>query len=324
MQLFGYMASTIPIVVIGVITFFIIAIVQEGKGEQRGNAIRHAFLSMISLVMLAITVVSTIFLGQLALKQWVFTNAPDTNAYMISSPPSPEGYLANGKAVPVSSTELTCKDSCEFSDADKTSLRQWLTDYRQWKKDGVPTNADATKRDAVTALSFLIIAIPLFILFFRMLQHEARKEREHGKTKPGPLRSVYFYLIAFSGLVAAVISAALLVNLGLKSALGIKNEQTNVPSPSLTVSSPYVTSMINCAGACGFTTDEVALAKNWQDDNRTIQKGYNQQGTSKTQGDLATDIPILLVTLPLFWYHFASIRRESQDITPEPTKPTTV
>ena len=184
--------------------------------------------------------------------------------------------------------------------------------------------SDALKRDAVTALSFFIIAAPLFVLFFRMLQREARKDRDQGKHKPGPLRSVYFYLIAFSGLVATVISAALLVNLGLKSALGLKNEQTATSTPSLVVASPYVTSIVNCTSACGFTPDEVQLAKNWQDDNRSIQKGYDQQGTSKTQGELATEIPMLLVTLPLFWYHFAVIRRETQDVAPELTKPTTV
>jgi preprotein translocase subunit YajC len=326
MQFTGFLATTIPVVVIGVITFFIIAIVQEGKGDQRGNAIRHAFLSIISLVMLSMVVVSAIYLGQLALKQWVFTNAPDYSSYSVSSPPAPEAYLVGVKslAVPAGSTGFTCSDTCEFSDTDKTSIRQWLTDYDNWRKGDNTGISVARQRDAVTALSFLLIAAPLFFFFFRMLQQEAKKEREMGKHKPGALRSVYFYLIAFSGLVAAVISSALLVNLGLKTAFGLGGEQNQIPYPQPAVNSTYVTSIVNCAAACGFTVQEVQLAQDWQTDNQDIQKRYNQQGTSKAQGDLAGNIPIVLVTLPLFWYHFATIRRESQDVTPEPTKPTTV
>lgn len=325
MPFFGFLGVSIPLVVIGVITFFIIAIVQEGKGEHKG-AIKTAFFSMVSLVMLAIVVATTMFLGQMALKQWVFTNAPDPSRYSLTQPPMPEAYIASKSDGSPNAINYTCKDGCQFSSAEKDGLRSWLSAYSSWRSSGANTLSAVRKREAINALSFLIVALPLYWFFFRTLQREAKRDREVGKNKPGPLRSVYFYLVAFAGLVVVVVSAALLVNLGLRTAfhLGGSTSSTMMlgyPSP---VQSAYVDSIAACADTCGFSADEVQLARDWKNDSTSVQKLQQQEGASPAQSDLTTNIPLMLVGLPLFWFHFAAIRRETKDAKPEPTPTATV
>ncbi len=313
MEFFSFIGIASPVIIIGIIVFFVIALVQEGKTAGRGEAVKGAFLHAVSLVMLAFIVVSVIYLLQLGLRSWVFTKAQDPYHYI--SPP-PTLYLSSDKATsgPVL---YGCSEKCEFSDVDKEQLKSWKESYQEWKKDQSGTSSVTLqrKRNLVNASSFLIVALPLYWwFFFVMLQKEAKKARDQGQ-KPGPLRSVYFYLVAFSGLIGVVVSAALLVNTGLNAALKI-DEDKSQPRPELTVPQidrNGVKSVINCAEKCSFTAEDKRLAEAWLADYDQWQK--NNVTTfpppSSSQTSLANNIPILVVTLPLFLLHFLIIRRES-------------
>jgi hypothetical protein len=124
------------------------------------------------------------------------------------------------------------------------------------------------------------------------------------------LRSVYFYGLALAGLIMAVVSASILINSGLKRVLKTETPDTVV---GLSIAKPgaettTAQSIIDCASTCSFTSEEVALVREW----KTAAEAASTDTTySATQSDLANMIPLLLLGAPLFWFHFARIRKET-------------
>lgn len=321
------MGIMIGITAVGTIVLVVIAVVQEGKMSGRGGAVRSAFTYIVSLVMLGIIVVSSLFLIQEGARAWVFKKAqPNTYAYQ-SAPPMP-GLFQEKTGI---GQLYDCKDTCQLTDADKAAITQWKTEYATWKEqnaDGALTTNE--KRDIVTALSFLIVALPLYWWFFvRTSRREAKRFREeHGKTSM--LQTVYFYIFSLTGLVATVVAGALLINTALKSVFNLQTTTSNnsmvAPSisgyPSFDLNS--INSVINCTEKCGLSADDVTLAKEWKTDYATWQKKTaNPAPTDSTQTDLANYLPLLLVMAPLFVYHFFTIRRETSSDAPKaPANPT--
>lgn len=321
------MGIMIGVTSVGAIVLVVIAIVQEGKTTGRGEAIKSAFTYVVSLVMLSIIVVSSLFLLEEGARAWVFKKAQPNNYAYQNPPPIPALFQDKTGAGQL----YECKDSCQLTDADKTAVAQWKTDYAAWKNenvDGALTTNE--KRDVVTALSFLIVALPLYWWFFlRTARREAKRYRdEHGK--PGMLRTVYFYIFSLTGLVATVVAGALLINTGLRSAFKLQDSRTatTAVAPSVTGYPSFdmnpVNSIINCADKCGLSADDVTLAKEWKTDYATWQrKTANPMQTNSTQTDLANYLPLLVIMAPLFALHFVSIRRENSTETHTPP-PTTV
>lgn len=314
-----FLSVLIPIGVLGIVVFFIMAIVAEAKSAGRGNAVKSAFSYAVSLIMLFIITASAAFLLQMGLRGWVFTKAVSSTFGNGTPPPL---YLATEKGIDGSNAAYACADSCQFTQTDRDNFTAWKQNYASWRENNKPVTGRFStndKRDVVNAVSFLIVAIPLYWWFFiRSVQRESRKLRSEGHGKPSPLRASYFYLVAFTGLIGLVVGGALLLNLGLKRATGLQTDSGAKSAPTM-IGAPYdqngVKSIVQCADKCGFTEDDKALATQWLSDYDAWQKsGANQYPpVTNTQTDLANLIPVILVSLPLFWYHFAAVRREMSD-----------
>jgi hypothetical protein len=297
---------------IGALVILVLAVVQEGKLGGHGTSVKHGFYAAVSLVLLAIAVAASVFVVYLGLSTWVFTKAPYNNGavmYDRAAPPLPLTVVTKEGLSTLAPTYVRqCTTTCDFTTDEVTAIHSWATQYKSWTLESsntVDPYATAKRRDLVNALSFLLVSAPLFFVFFRFI----RRPRESG---PTVVRSVYFYYVAFAGLVLAVVSAAILLNTGLKSIAGVTEDSPKpIPQPLNTddPNTQFVQSIVRCAPLCGFSAEEVALAQRWPMDYQK-QFSYHLSGTSKTQGDLAQNIPLLLVGIPLFWYHFAVVRRE--------------
>lgn len=321
-----FLPFAIPTVAVGILAFIIIAIVQEARTGGKAEAVRGAFTYVVSLVMLFIVTGAIFFLLQQVAREAIFTSAKSTTY----TPAPPALFLSTATS---GSSLYVCTDSCQFNDTDRELLQSWKTQYADWKKT-TPTTVGYTnddKRQTVNAISFLIVALPLWWWFFRrMANRDARRAQKEGATKPSSLRSAYFYIVAFSGLVGLVTAGALLLNVGLKSVLGIQSETTTTPrlaeptKVGVSSSEQYgVKSIINCAEKCGFSADDKALAEQWIGDydawNDANVTTFPAQPSTPT--DLANYLPLLLVSWPLFWYHFMTIRRESAEQKTTPAAP---
>jgi hypothetical protein len=213
------------------------------------------------------------------------------------------------------STLLTCANGdCQLTASDRTQITSWKAEYDQWQKNPSSWNF---RRDLIGPLSFLIVSLPLFIIFFILMERGARVERQK-YTKPTSIRSLYHYFISFSGLLMAVIGLGLIVNSGLQ--VWLKSESSSTSQPVMVSDDTGVRSFLACNTACGYTDADATLANNWLSDYQAYQKGTTST-EGRFQNDLANSLPVILVGLPLFWYHFVKIRRESAEKN-QPTTPT--
>lgn len=315
---------------LGVLVLFIIAIVLESKAEHK-SGFRQAFYTMVAMILLAITVGSTIVLFNVGFRQWVFRSA---NLYQqrYNSPPmlslpsqggvvplkgAPAGAVAPTPTTVTTPVAYACSGTCQFTSDDKAAVTQWVADYRTWQK--TQSLSQATRQSIANALGFLIVALPLFFLFFRWMERGFHQLQ----SKTSPLRSLYFYYVAFVGLLMAVVATGFIVNDGLRVWLKTTPDNGGVVSqPYPATSADYgVTSLLACKDKCGFTAEQVSLANQWLADNATYQQ-RQQSNKGQFSNDLATAIPFVLIGLPLFLFHFFKVRQDTPETKTPPTSNT--
>lgn len=308
-------AIAIPAGIVGALTFFLMAVFsQESKTLSRTTLVRSAFIHVIAFVSLAMLVGSVMYLGQEALRVTVFKKAQTPYSY---SAQPPTLYLSNAKLnTPDAMVALKCDSACELTDSDKSQIATWKDAYTNWQKSNQGAWSVERKRGLVDALSMFIVGTGLFIWFFIFIAQRENRRLRPMLGKPIALRTVYYYLVALVSLLAAIITATLLVNIALKSVFGLQSTP-NTSTPAMvspgTAEKASVQSIIDCRQKCGISTDDQALAKQWiVDYDAWWKKSYNPR-TSDAQSDLANFLPIFIITAPLFWYHFARIRREGHD-----------
>lgn len=330
-----FLAIFVPVIGIGAIVLFIVAVIQEGKAERKGG-FKQAFFTVVSLVMLGLFIGSSVALVTLGLKQYVFKNANKYNQRYNSPPPIYPGSTGSsmggvrGETKPVALTDssgtnldYSCTDNCQFTEADKQGVENWVTSYKQWRDEN-KTNLPL-RRELAGILAFLIVSAPLYFVFRRLMEKGAKVEMMGHKSgeagsagKPGALRSLYYYFVAFAGLIMAVIGLGGVINVGLKVGLKTEPQTFSEPMP-VTTEDAGVISLIACADKCDFSDEQVAMANQWLTDAKE-QRERQKSNAGQYDNDLAGQIPVVLIGFPLFWYHFARIRKESQDkISASPT-----
>lgn len=320
MESLSFIAPLLGFSGVAVIVLAIVAIVQDLK-QERKYGYRQAFYTIVTLVMLVMAVGSVESLLVVGLKETL----PGAKQFNQRYNPPPSFYMvsdgsAQTKAAVTPATSYACTTDCQFTDNDKQAFSDWKTNYANWKTTS--NTSIQTRRNIAGALSLLIIALPLYWLFMRWMNRGA-KEEFSVQSKPSPLRSIYFYGLSFGGLIVAVVGGAFMLNTALNSIL--KTSATNtpriVPALETTYETGMIESVITCADKCGFTAADVQLAKDWKVDWQTYRDLQNSNSGS-AQNDLANSIPLVLVGLPLFWFHFTRIRREGHDVEPTPTPKT--
>lgn len=116
--------------------------------------------------------------------------------------------------------------------------------------------------------------------------------------KSGLIKSIYFYLVSLISLMMVVFSTADLVNLGLKTWVFTKADRADyyiqpcaVPPMPKGTDAPNVDQMVVC-----------------EQNNKQQAENYAAQ----KQRDAVRDIAFILVGIPLFAYHWRTLRRESR------------
>ena len=313
----SFLGFLLPLAGIGVVVLFIVAVIQQSKHEQSGG-FKQAFYTVVSLVMLSITIGAFIATLIPTLRQTVFTQA---SSYATRFDLPPTLYLAGHPGEVVKETSgntYTCADKCDFTVDDKAQFTSWKQQYQDWQKRQISSSA-RFRNDLVGPLSFLIVGLPLYFVFMRLMEKGAKDERMN-TSKPLPLRSLYYYFVAFSGLIMAVFAVGALLNTTLRVALKAEDPNQQFESiPAIGVDQGNgVRSIIACAEQCGFTVEDVDLANAWLSDSADF-KDRSSGKTGRIQDDLANNLPLLAVGFPLFWLHFTRIRKETQVPPVSPT-----
>ncbi|MFH1367406.1 MAG: DUF5671 domain-containing protein [Patescibacteria group bacterium] len=303
--------SVLPgIITLGLIIFAIAAIIEGKTTMKKSLVIRSVYFYLASLITLAIVVGSLIFLINTGLKSWVFTEA-DPLLYRIGPPPT---LYMESKATPETGglAVLACDADCALTGDQKASITTWQENYLSWSESKDKPDNQQRASDIVSALSFLLVALPFFIIHFRIVQKDASKDTE--SKQHGVIRPVYFYFVSLAALLMIVIAGGWLINTGLKTwVIKSANEDINmiksVSSPVLYSDSSAVKSLVDCGAKCGLEQSTVDLASRWQSD----YSEWENTSFSNNQRQAAGAIPFVLLGIPLFWYHWNVVRKESKE-----------
>ncbi|MFA6909025.1 MAG: DUF5671 domain-containing protein [Patescibacteria group bacterium] len=304
-----------PFIILAIIVFAIAAIIEGKNSMKKGSIIRSLYFYLTSLVTLAIVVGSLVVLVNLGLKAWVFEDA--NNGYdSVLGPPSSLYFVETSSpdkaALPITQG-LTCTDGCTLTDSQRTSIQDWKTSFQSWlEANANPGSRNA--RDAVTALSFLIVALPFFLIHFRIVQKDAKVAGDEEKTA---IRPTYFYFVSLASLLMIVIAGGFLINIVLKTwvfpSAGEADElASKVSTPVDFSGDTAVASLVSCGEKCGIDQETIALAERWDDEYMTWQE-QNSRTINNRQRQAATSIPFVLLGIPLFWYHWFVVRKEAKE-----------
>ena len=191
-----FLSFLIPFSFIAIVIFIIVAIMEGKHTSKKSTVIRSVYFYLTSLVTLGIVVGSVIFLFNLGLKSWVFTEAE--SVYTRIGPPSTL-FLADDAVRELTKLEtLNCEEECTLTESNKNNITLWGNNYESWKesKDNPYSNR---YNDLAAALSFLIIALPFFIIHYRIVQKDAKKDEEDEDKKV--IRPTYYYFISLGFII---------------------------------------------------------------------------------------------------------------------------
>ncbi|PJE60064.1 MAG: hypothetical protein COU85_00245 [Candidatus Portnoybacteria bacterium CG10_big_fil_rev_8_21_14_0_10_44_7] len=130
------------------------------------------------------------------------------------------------------------------------------------------------------------------------------------------IRIVYYYLFAVVGLVLTVVAGVRLVNLGLKMTIFQQADQANygcearVPVPAF-IDETKINSTTT-AENLDLSNAQKSDINNWLADYRAWQERQAKIDylTSQRQSEASISIAMLIIGLPLFFFHFRVIRKE--------------
>ncbi|MCI0479716.1 hypothetical protein L0Y59_04175 [Candidatus Uhrbacteria bacterium] len=116
------------------------------------------------------------------------------------------------------------------------------------------------------------------------------------------IKTIYFYLVALIGLMMVVFSTADLVNLGLKTWVFPKADQNEWKEPSCAVMMVKEPALQETDEQFQQRLRQCEESRVNEDDARAI----------RNQKSAVRDISFIVVGLPLFLYHWMTIRRETK------------
>ena len=135
------------------------------------------------------------------------------------------------------------------------------------------------------------------------------------------VRTLYLYLFSFIGLIVTVVGAIGLLNLGLKVFVFTQADKdmysgyqscapeaiNKFPSPAVQPATTTATSSQVC-----LTAQEKADMDQWIASYKDLQEQNKNVDplTARRQRDLATNLAMIIIGLPLYIFHWATIKRE--------------
>lgn len=134
--------------------------------------IRTIYLYTFSLVGLVLVVIGSVQLVDMGLKAWVFTRADEEQRIWQKQPPMPVVAEKRIEAITQNSKEVT------FTDEEKTAMGEWFVTYKNWKtqQEKFDPIISQRQRDEASALSFILVGLPLYLYHWRVIKREKSEE----------------------------------------------------------------------------------------------------------------------------------------------------
>jgi len=130
--------------------------------------IRTIYLYLFALIGLAFLISGAVRFVDMGLKAFIFTKAEEQQRLNFRQPPMPYS---------VEKIETLQEDE-DLSEEEKIIVKEWLTDYKQWKEESSKINyLDAQRhRDASSSLSMILVGLPLYLYHWEVIKKEVKKQ----------------------------------------------------------------------------------------------------------------------------------------------------
>lgn len=139
---------------------------------DKHSLVRTIYLYLFSLVGLALIITGTVRFLDMGLKAFVFTKADEPQKIQQQYY---QGYVP--EAVSKIATPEQVDQATELTDAEKTSLKQFLANYQKWESQNAKIDYLASERqkEASINLAMLLVGLPLYLYHWRIARREAKE-----------------------------------------------------------------------------------------------------------------------------------------------------
>lgn len=139
--------------------------------EKQHSLVRTIYLYIFALLGLMILIIGGVRFVDMGLKAFIFTKAEEEQRLMYRQPP----LLYSIEKV----EEL--QDEEGLSEEEKTAIKQWLADYKDWQEGSSKVNNldSRRQRDASSNLAMILVGLPLYLYHWGIIKREVRRQEKN-------------------------------------------------------------------------------------------------------------------------------------------------
>jgi len=139
--------------------------------EKQHSLVRTIYLYLFTLIGLMLLTIGGVRFVDMGLKTFIFTKAEEEQSLLYRQPP----LLYSIEKV----EEFQDKES--LSEEEKTAIKQWLADYKDWQERSLKINYidSRRQRDASSNLAMILVGLPLYLYHWGIIKREVRKQEKN-------------------------------------------------------------------------------------------------------------------------------------------------
>ena len=139
--------------------------------EKQHSLVRTIYLYIFTLIGLMLLTIGGVRFIDMGLKAFIFTKAEEEQSLLYRQPP----LLYSIEKV----EEFQDKEA--LSEEEKTAIKQWLADYKDWQERSLKINYidSRRQRDASSNLAMILVGLPLYLYHWGIIKREVRKQEKN-------------------------------------------------------------------------------------------------------------------------------------------------
>ncbi len=139
--------------------------------EKQYSLVRTIYLYLFALLGLAILIMGGVRFVDMGLKAFIFTKAEEEQRLLYRQPPL---FYSIEKVEELQDEEV-------LSEEEKTAIKQWLADYKDWQERSSKINYidSRRQRDASSNLAMILVGLPLYLYHWGIIKREVKKQEKN-------------------------------------------------------------------------------------------------------------------------------------------------
>ncbi len=144
---------------------------------QKHSLIRTIYLYLFALVGLTLVIIGVVRMLDMALKIYVFKEADKVENFQPAPPYPPYGAIESRPVAKEQGIgEVALKEKIELTSEEKTTLNNWVVEYKNWQENQAKINYVKARRqqEAANALAFMLVGIPLYLYHWAVIKRDRK------------------------------------------------------------------------------------------------------------------------------------------------------